>query len=446
MKEIQPYGKVTWLLCAIVAVIIALIPFHAFLTVWIGSALGHYTLVRLWKELLLLVLFAGSIYLLVRVPKLRWNLISYKLSWLVAGYAFIQLLWGIISYATDNVTAKALAYGWLVNLRPVVFFLVVWLLAQRVPELAKRWHKLVFWPLVVVIGLGLLQYFVLPYDFLRHFGYSESTIFPYETINHNVQHLRAMSTLRGANPLGAYLVVTLSLIAAVWWKYRRWYQAALFIAGTLLLVLTFSRSAWIGFIVALAVIVWAKLRTDRARQISVVVLVGLLLIGGGLFAGLRHDTGVQDAIYHTDDHSKIAVSSNQGHVSAGKSGLLDLLHEPFGRGPGTAGPASAYNTGHPVRIAENYFLQLGQETGWLGLIVFVLINVVLARALWRRRHHSLSLGLFAALIGVSFVNLLSHAWTDDTLAYLWWGLAGMAIAVNMMLSDEIVAETASVRD
>jgi hypothetical protein len=40
------------------------------------------------------------------------------------------------------------------------------------------------------------------------------------------------------------------------------------------------------------------------------------------------------------------------------------------------------------------------------------------------------LSLLASLIGISFVNLLSHAWADDTLAYLWWGLAGIAIGTG----------------
>jgi hypothetical protein len=40
----------------------------------------------------------------------------------------------------------------------------------------------------------------------------------------------------------------------------------------------------------------------------------------------------------------------------------------------------------------------------------------------------LALVLFASLIGITVVNLLSHAWTDDTLAYVWWGFAGIALA------------------
>ena len=31
--------------------------------------------------------------------------------------------------------------------------------------------------------------------------------------------------------------------------------------------------------------------------------------------------------------------------------------------------------------------------------------------------------------------MLSHAWTDDTLAYVWWGLAGIAMAPLTKVQD-----------
>ena len=74
-------------------------------------------------------------------------------------------------------------------------------------------------------------------------------------------------------------------------------------------------------------------------------------------------------------------------------------------------------------------MQIAQETGWLGLVLLVSIIVLVGRELYRLTGTSrLALVVFAALIGVSFVNLLSHAWTDDTLAFIWWGLAGIALA------------------
>jgi O-antigen ligase len=103
------------------------------------------------------------------------------------------------------------------------------------------------------------------------------------------------------------------------------------------------------------------------------------------------------------------------------------VNEPLGRGVGTAGPASVYNNNN-VRISENYFLQVAQETGWAGLILFIAINYLIVCELWRRRNEVLARILLASLAGITFINLLSHAWTDDTLAYLWWGLTGIALA------------------
>ena len=64
----------------------------------------------------------------------------------------------------------------------------------------------------------------------------------------------------------------------------------------------------------------------------------------------------------------------------------------------------------------------------MGLAVFILINVGVGYLLWLNRSDQLALALFASFIGLILVNLLSHAWADDTLAYVWWGLAGIALA------------------
>jgi O-antigen ligase len=139
----------------------------------------------------------------------------------------------------------------------------------------------------------------------------------------------------------------------------------------------------------------------------------------------------------------VKTSSNHGHVSALKQGIHDVVHEPLGRGPGTAGPASAYNN-QPARISENFFLQVGQETGLIGLALFLLINGGVGYLLWLRREDPLSLALFASLIGLTAVNLLGHAWADDTLAYIWWGLAGIAMAPN--LKEERAANSEAARE
>lgn len=422
---------------ALLSLIILLLPFHAFLTVWAASLFGHYIAIRLWKEVLLAVCALGALYLVCFDHKVRFHTLNRKLTWLIAAYAVVTAVWGAVSYHRGDVSGKALAYGLLVNLRYLLFFVVAWVLAVRTERLEARWPKLLLWPLVVVVIFGLLEVFVLPRDFLRHFGYGPGTIAPFETINHNRHYLRYMSTLRGANPLGAYLILPISALVVLLVRYPRswnWTKGLLLAGSLLLLYFSFSRSAWIGCALAALAVFAGALSFDKTRLkpwhwLGAAVIVVALVVGG---LALRHSPRFENIIFHTQTHTSAKVSSDRAHANRLRNGISDVVHHPLGFGPGTAGPASVYNHGHPARIAENYFIQIGQETGWLGLALFVVINLVVARILWARRALPLSLALFASLVGISFVGLLSHVWTDDTLSYIWWGLAGIAVATPVV--------------
>jgi hypothetical protein len=195
-------------------------------------------------------------------------------------------------------------------------------------------------------------------------------------------------------------------------------------------------------VLSIAVVLFVRFRLLLTKKLVPVALVLAVLIAGSA-VGLRHNTRFENVFLHTQDHSASAKSSNQGHVGALKDGVHDLWHQPFGRGPGTAGPASVYNDGH-ARLAENYFIQVGQEAGWLALGLFIVINLGVAYLLWLRRADPLALSLFAGLIGLTFVNLLSHAWADDTLAYVWWGLAGIAMAQPALTAKVLIPRPAKV--
>jgi hypothetical protein len=424
------YAILSWVSGFIMAILL-LLPFHAFLTVWGASLFGHYTALRLWKETLLVVCVLGVIYLTFVDNKIRGHTLSRRLVWLIFAYMLLNLAWGLLALNQHDVSAKALGYGLVINLRFLVFFIVTWAIALRTSRLRIHWQWMVLWPAIVVIVFGLLQILLLPRDFLAHFGYGPATIPAYETINNNTQYVRIASTLRGANPLGAYLLIPISLLTLllVRGKRRRLYSGLL--AGALIVELfTFSRSAWVGALLSVATVLLVSVRSERMRRGYLLAAAGLLIIAGGAAAALRHNTSFQNYVFHTQSHSAVKTTSNQGHLSALKTGLRDLRHHPLGDGPGTAGPASIYNN-HPPRIAEDYYVQIGQETGWLGLILFGLITAGVGYLLWLRRDQPLALSLFASLIGLCFIGLLSHVWADDTLAYVWWGLAGVAMAPGL---------------
>jgi hypothetical protein len=429
MKQSAPVNNLAKILSGIVGVILVLLPFHAFLTVWLSSLVGHYTLLRLWKEFLLVPVALGALYILAIDKTLRQKIWSLWLSKLILAYSLLLVVCGAIALALNEVTAKAMWYGLLVDLRFLVWFLAVIVLAAKSGWLRQSWQKLLFVPAILVAAFAILQYLILPYDFLRHFGYSQSTIFPYETINHNLQHIRVASTLRGANPLGAYLILPICALAVWLVKEKRQRRDKLMIGFGLLLALifSFSRSAWLGTVLGVLIVVWLSLKSLRLKRKLGWAVCAVLLIAAILSFALRNNLGFENAIFHTDRNSKIAISSNEGHSAAAKAAVKDIAHHPLGSGVGTAGPQSVYNQNR-ARIAENYFLQIGQEAGVLGMLLFIAICAALAKLLYDKRSDPMALALFASLIGLSLVNLLSHAWSDDTLAYVFWGLAAIALA------------------
>ena len=425
--------------------IIAFVPFHAFLTIWLSTAVGHYTALRLWKEVLLIIAALGAVYLFIFDGKVRSGTQSRKLIWVILSYILLTLISGLVAYYHHNVTAKAFGYGLIANTRFLIFFLVTWTVALRTDRLKMGWWKIVVIPALIVSVFGFLQVTVLPNDFLKHFGYGPQTIAPYQTINSNRDYVRIESTLRGVNPLGAYMAM-LATFFVVYIKFLSKKKfaikmIALGIAGLVTLTFSFSRSAWIGAVVSVLIagVVAIRNRTRMIRSLIIIGIGSVLLLVIGI--ALQNNTKFQNLVLHTDRTSKIRSTSDGGHKTAIKNGVHDIASQPLGRGVGTAGPASVHNNAK-VRLAENYFIQIGQEVGIFGLGLFLLIIGGVGYLLWVRRSDPLALSLFASLIGLSVVNLLSHAWADDTLAYVWWGLAGIAMAQPASKQAAVTSEKA----
>lgn len=430
MKRDVRAAKVAGILSYFIAAILVILPFHELLAVWIGSNSEHLDLVRIWKEILISLMVPPVIWLVWRTAGLRtWAARSWVLR-LYAVYFVLHLVLGSWALISHRVVASALIYSFIVNLRFIGFFLICAVAAAGCRFLKDNWTRLVIWPSVAVIVFGLLQKFVLPLDFLRHLGYGPKTIPAYQTVDADIHYRRIQSSLRGANPLGAYLVLIIS--TAIVGLKARWLRVLYLLAALITIFLTYSRSAWIGLVTSFAALIYLGGRKLSPR-ITTVFLMTIVLVAAGLYV-FRGSQTVQDTLLHTSNRSTSALTSNEARTSALHQAASDVVHQPLGGGPGTAGPASARNTGHPARIAENYYLQIGQEVGIVGLVVFLVIILAVAKELWLRRADGLAKLLLASLVGISIINLISHAWVDDTLSLIWWGLAGIACAPVILKS------------
>lgn len=384
-------------------------------------------LFKSWKEILLIV---ASILLVVTVwREQKWQYIyKDRLLQVIGVYIALHLL--LLAPFWQGLAASAA--GLMIDLRYVIFFALVYIGLRLYPTYRSLFVKIGIIGAGVILVFALLQVFVLPPDILKYIGYSRDTIVPYLTVDQNPDYVRINSTLRGPNPVGAYAVIALACVVAAFVKRkipkdRRSIILAsvLGAGGVAALWASYSRSALVAGIMAVGLVVLLTIGRQLSRRTWI---IGFIILGGliGGFLAVRETSFVSHVLLHENPHGGSVVSSNDGHVESLEFGTSRLLTQPLGAGIGSTGSASLY--GDSPLIIENQYLFIAHETGWIGLMLFIVISVLVLARLWRYRSDWLALGLFTSGIGLMAIGLLLPVWADDTVSIVWWGLAAVAIA------------------
>jgi O-antigen ligase len=409
-------------------IVLAGIPVHAPLTTWLISMGGDELLITAWKEIVLGALLIPAGYLLIQDAELRHGFFSSWLNRLTLLYALIHVMSAVL-FTNQPLAEWA---GLALNLR---FILIFWLaqIASFYLTSSQYW-KLVRYGVFAVVIFGLMQVLLLPDYFLQLFGYGPETIPPFQTIDQNTDYVRIISTLRGANPLGLYLILGLPLIAhwltaqTAWLQDRKEVLWRLFIltAAMITLGFTFSRSAWLGSALSVGGFLYL-IAKPAIRRLLLYGTLALVVQAAAVVFLFSETNLVQNLVFHNDPES-VNVTSNEERADAQAIALADIGDSPIiGDGVGSAGPASFY--GDRAEIAENYYLQIAQEVGLLGLGLFLSIVGLLGWQLWQLRTGA-GYVLLSSLIGLSLASFFLHVWAQDAVALSWWILAGSVTAVN----------------
>lgn len=428
LREMKP-GSLLKLYALILLVIFGGIVVHAPLSVGVGALLPSADLlIKSWKEILLLI--AASLTLGL-VSKKEWKeLLHDRIFQCILLYALLHSMTAAALLTGPLATMAGLA----IDLRYILFFALVYILIQKAPEYRQYFLRVGAAGAVVVVGFAVLQ-LLLPVDILSHIGYSEDTIKPYLTVDENPDFVRVNSTMRGPNPLGAYVVVVIGLLVAavvrgrVNLKDRKLAALTGFAAvmSGIALWVSYSRSALgAGALTAfLAVVVAARHLVSRRAWIAGCIV--LFALAGGIILG-RDSSFVAHVLFHENPADENMVNSNDGHIESLIDGTERMLQQPIGGGIGSTGSASLM-TESPL-IIENQYLFIAHEVGWLGLGLFVALMALILLRLWQYRRDWLSLGVFASGIGLACIGLLLPVWVDDTVSIIWWGLAAVALATG----------------
>lgn len=423
----RPKTRVSKLLVILLLVIFGGIVLHAPLTVVSSTLWPEWSLLfKSWKEILMLV--AGILLLIELRRHHKAKLILDPLIYLIGLYGLVHIILIPVGFQGLMPTLA----GLMIDLRYVFFFALVYLTLKMYPGLWKPFLKVGLAGALVVVVFAILQVTVLPNDFLKYLGYGDKTIQPYLLVDMNPAFVRINSTLRGPNSLGAYLVIVLPLVLAyliqVWrtkLTARRQVVLAILSAGGLVAMwFSYSRSAWLGLVLAVAAIVaislWRKLSMRTWAIICGLVLV--IAVGGWLMRGTNF---VSNVLFHNNQQDASGVNSDYGHIASLSQASHEFWTQPLGAGIGSTGSASMLGS-HPLVIENQYFF-IAHEAGWLGLALFVFIWLVIFMRLWQKRTDWLSLGVLAGGIGLVVASIALPTLADDTVAIVWFGLAAVAL-------------------
>lgn len=386
----------------------------------------------MWKVAKDVVLFAG---LLLSVGLVFWRRAyenDQKYLWflgLAISYGLIHLLvWRLNTEIDANNAILATAY----NSRVLGYALLAWGAAMVYPGKIRIQEvtKLLLIVSSIVCLLGIVQY-VLPKDILTHAGYSlERGVKPVFFIDDKPDLPRIMSTLRDPNSLGAYLILPMIILVLTWLRRP---SARMMLSGLLILhgwalMLTFSRSAWLGALISVLVVVAWNYKHRLSKLLRsywpVAALAIITLIFGGFL--LRDQYFVQNAIFHSDENTTL-TNSNELHLDYAQKGIEGIINQPEGHGPGTAGLVSIRNKNTGM-LTENYFIQIGYEVGLAGLTVLLVAMGLILHCLWLKKG-SLPQALIASFVGITICSLLLLTWSNEAVAAQWWLLTGVVLGV-----------------
>lgn len=421
----------TRVLFAGLALVFVLMPLHAFISTWGGSTIGPLWLWKSWKEIVLVGLLCLIVGWLIGRPLAAKRLFSVPFVWVLVLYVLVSML--VTAFHYRSIGSDAVSAGLAMNFRYLLAGIVAYSLFcfGRMPTHWLRHGRIYVMVAGVTLAvLGVVQALALPADFLAHFGYDKKlTIAPYATVDNNIHLLRAFATLRGPNDFGAFLILPLLFVLAA---FRRRTLVAGLSAAVMVwaLILSGSRSAWLGAVAALAtagVFAIGK-RLSRKRVLWTGVAAGMVLVL--LIGAATTVPTLRTALFHSSaGDSSLTEGSTDNHVTATASGLRRVVNHPLGCGVGCAGPASYYGTS--PKISENYFVQIAEETGVIGVVLFVAFVGMIGVKLYSARYETMMARLLlAALIGYGVIGLLLHVWADDPLTITWWALAGAVLGYN----------------
>lgn len=405
-----------------IVIILVLMPFHAFFSVYLGYLGLNRTLVQSWKEIVILIL--GFSWLVYQASKRRLAFKFDTINILFITIIFLSFLVTLINHPSS----AAVLFGIKTNLVAIGLYFIAQMPKANKNILKSKTALLIVLPAVIVSFLAVLQTFIINPNILYKLGYGSSTIDPKQIVDGSLGIYRAFSTLGGPNQLGAYLLVPLAFAIVYGIRQKKWFVFGAAFPILVGIALSFSRSAWIGAIFTLLIAIFIAVNKKQKVYLVVIASVVLLVVGISLGVLATKNQRVQNVLLHGRYFENRIEGSDQNRLQAIADTTNEIVSSPFGHGLGSAGPAS-FKSAKPV-IPENWYLQIAYEIGVIGLLLYIMVFAGLMGEFIRDLKNPMAASLLAATIGILIVNLFLQAWADSTLVLITFALYGIYRSKN----------------
>lgn len=451
----------------LLAALFLLLPFHAFLVTttnyfFFEPGVNPPLYLSVWKDAI--VALICFLILLYYLHHRRWFVFDQMDALLGMFFLLGAIVW---SFNSGGVSDKAILASLKYNFSFLIFFLFLKHYGLSLVE-KKKLIKILTVSASIAMFIGLLLFVTASYRYLINIGYSPrpSTYFADRPVAFcqyisGTEVCRNQATFSGPNQFASFLLILIPLFASLaaffdvkqepkgylqkgMYLLRRFFfyifhihrddddpkeirsrriYGILFGFALVSLLLTFTRSAWIGAAVTAALFFYFFAKDKKF----------FWLVSASAVLGV----GIANAlIWFLDNESFhafiVRASSSAGHLTESLEGMKMLLAQPFGYGLASAGPASRFLIEAGVVLPENWYLQVGLELGILGMILFLVIlyrnakhmfaSYLATKEVFYKRIH---ISLLFSLIALSLMGFLLHVWEDSTTALIFWGLAGI---------------------
>lgn len=350
-------------------------------------------------------------------------------------HLLVLLYWGIATVATAMSPVRSAAYeGW----TKLTLYLMLFALLARVlqsPRLRSAAITVYLSAAAIVSVVGLRQWF---------FGAAAlaTWVDPESALAGTT---RVYSFLGNPNLLAAYLLPASLFSAAAFFAWRNFLPKLLALilwaVNSACLVLTFSRGGWIGlvvssFILLILLVHWVSVRFPRFWRVWLLpIVLGLsaLLICVAVFAVEPIRERVMSIFAGRED------SSNNFRINVWMAVIEMIKDRPIlGIGPGNDAFNKVYpryqQPGYTALSAYSILLEIGVETGLIGITCFLWLILVTLSQAWQRIQHLRRssnregfwlMAAVATMIGMLAHGMVDTVWYRPQVSTLWWLMIAM---------------------